>query len=132
GTPGGRLEPDKDFIIRPDGTRTTLDQPWSEVVPWVCVGASETRSGLLCVNHQPPEPGQTDSYVSWPFEKGRDGQFQEMTVFGFGRKGYKELVQHVPDLKRLPSRFSIALVPSADPTTTRRVAESILSAETTR
>jgi acetyl esterase/lipase len=29
---------------------------------------------------------------------------RHMTVFGFGRKGRKELVQHVPDLKKLPAR----------------------------
>ena len=37
-----------------------------------------------------------------------------MTVFGFGRKGYKELVEHVPDLKNLPARFSIAFIDRAD------------------
>ena len=37
-----------------------------------------------------------------------------MTVFGFGRKGFKELVQHVPDLKRLPARYSIAFIERAD------------------
>ena len=37
-----------------------------------------------------------------------------MTVFGFGRKGYKELVEHVPDLKRLPARFSIGFIDRAD------------------
>jgi hypothetical protein len=129
GTPGGKLESSKDFVIRPSGMKTTLDTPWSEVVPWVCFGASETPVGLVCVNHQKPEAGQTDSYVSWPFEKEKDGQFHEMTVFGFGRKGYKELVKHVPDLKQLPAKFSIAFVEKADLATAVKSAKMILEAK---
>jgi hypothetical protein len=125
GTPGGKLEADKDFVIRPDGTKTTLDRPWSEVVPWVCFGASETPLGFVLVNHQEPEKGETDSYVSWPFQKEADGSFQDMTVFGFGRKGYKELVKHVPDLKRLPARFSIGFVGAADHKTAKAACEAI-------
>jgi hypothetical protein len=71
------------------------------------LGAVETAVGFVLVNHQGPEPGEVDSYFSWPFERDPDGSFQNMTVFGFGRKGYKELVEHVPDLKRLPARLSI-------------------------
>jgi hypothetical protein len=126
GTPGGKLESNLDFVIRPDGTKTTLDTPWSEVVPWVCFGASETPTGLVCLSHQKPEKGQTDSYVSWPFEKGTDGQFHEMTVFGFGRKGFKELVKHVPDLTILPAKFSVALVPTADQATAKILVDTIL------
>jgi putative heme-binding domain-containing protein len=114
GTPGGALDAERDFVIRPDGLKTTLDHAWSQVVPWVCFGASETPVGFVCVNHQDPEPGEVDSYVSWPFRKEDDGSFRDMTVFGFGRKGYKELVQHVPDLKRLPARYSIGFVGRAD------------------
>lgn len=123
GTPGGRLDPKEDFVLRPDGTRTDLDTPWSAVVPWVCFGAKESTSGLVFINHQAPEPGETDSYVSWPFRREADGSFQDMTVFGFGRKGYKELVQHVPDLERLPARFTIALVDRADLSTARAAFE---------
>ena len=125
GTPGGKLDADKDFVIRPDGTKTTLDQPWSQVVPWVCFGAAETPAGFFCVNHQESEQGETDSYVSWPFQKGPDRSFQDMTVFGFGRKGYKELVEHVPDLKRLPARFSIGFVGVADHKTAKAACEAI-------
>jgi hypothetical protein len=125
GTPGGKLHPDKDFVIRPDGTKTTLDRPWSEVVSWVCFGVAETPVGFICVNHQEPEPGETDSYVSWPFQREADGSFQDMTVFGFGRKGYKELVKHVPDLKRLPARFSIGFVAVADHKTAKVTCEAI-------
>ena len=125
GTPGGTLDAEKDFVIRPDGQKTTLDRAWSQVVPWVCFGASETPVGLVLVNHQEPEPGETDSYVSWPFRKEDDGSFRDMTVFGFGRKGYKELVQHVADLKRLPARYSIGFIDQADYTTAKATCERL-------
>jgi hypothetical protein len=126
GTPGGKLDARDDFVIRPDGTKTTLDEPWSQAVPWVCFGAAETRVGFVLINHQRPEPAQVDSYVSWPFQKDAEGSYQDMTVFGFGRKGYKELVEHVPDLKRLPARFSVAFVERADLATARSVCERLL------
>ncbi len=129
GTPGGQLDAAKDFVLRSDGTKTTLDQPWSQVVPWVCFGAAESPVGLVCVNHQSPEPGETDSYVSWPFAKEADGSFQEMTVFGFGRKGYKELIQHTPDLKQLPARYTIAFVERADFATARSLCDRFRMAE---
>jgi hypothetical protein len=37
-----------------------------------------------------------------------------MTVFGFGRKGYHELVKHVPDLTRLPAKYSIGFIDRAN------------------
>jgi hypothetical protein len=101
-------------------------------VPWVCFGSAETPVGLVLVNHQAPEPGQVDSYVSWPFRKEGSGSFQDMTVFGFGRKGYKELVQHVADLKRLPARFSIAFVNRADAATAQAVSVQMLTAHVER
>ena len=55
-----------------------------------------------------------------------DGSFQDMTVFGFGRKGHKELIQHVPDLKKLPARFSIGFIDRADPATARVACERLL------
>ena len=84
------------------------------MVPWVCFGAAETQIGFVCVNHQEPEPHESDSYVSWPFKKDPDGSFREMTVFGFGRKGHEKLVQHIADLTRLPARYSIAFVDRAE------------------
>ncbi len=125
GTPGGKLDAKNDFVIRPDGTKSALDEPWSQVVRWVCFGASETPLGLVLLNHQDPEPLEADSYVSWPFEREKDGSFQDMTVFGFGRKGFKELVEHVPDLKRLPARFSIGFIDRADFATARAACEKL-------
>jgi hypothetical protein len=62
GTPGGALDAKGDFVIRPDGRKTTLDDPWSQVVSWVCFGARETPMGFVLINHQDPEPGEVDSY----------------------------------------------------------------------
>jgi hypothetical protein len=132
GTPAGKLDAARDFVIRPDGRKTILDQPWSQVVPWVCFGSAETPVGFVLVNHQAPEPGQVDSFVSWPFRKEGNGSFQDMTVFGFGRKGYKELVQHVADLKRLPARYSIAFVDRADAATAQAVSVQMLTADVER
>jgi hypothetical protein len=126
GTPGGRVDAARDFVIRPDGLKTSLDESWSQVVPWVCFGAAETPRGFLLVNHRRPEPAEVDSYVSWPFRREADGSYQDMTVFGFGRKGHKELVEHVPDLKRLPARFSIAFVERAELGSAAAAAERLL------
>ena len=92
-------------------------------MPWVCFGTAESSVGFVCVNHQEPEKGETDSYVAWPFVKDKDGSFQDMTVFGFGRKGYKELIKHIPDLTRLPARFSIGFVDKADQATAKALYE---------
>ena len=46
-----------------------------------------------------------------------------MTVFGFGRKGHKELVKHVPDLTGLPGGYSIGFVEKADLATAKAFAE---------
>ena len=79
----------------------------------------------MLVNHQESEAGEMDSCVAWPFRKESDGSFQEMTVFGFGRKGYKELVEHVPDLKKLPAKFSIGFIARADFATAKGACERI-------
>ena len=48
-----------------------------------------------------------------------------MTVFGFGRKGHEELVQHVADLTRLPARYSIAFIDRADYATAKATCERL-------
>ena len=48
-----------------------------------------------------------------------------MTVFGFGRKGYKELVQHIPDLKRLPADSASRFIDRADFATARAMCERL-------
>ncbi len=119
GTPGGKLDAEHDFAILPDGCRKTLDQPWTQVLPWVCFGSASSSAGLVCVNHQDPEPAEADSYVAWPFVRKDDGSFRDMTVFGFGRKGHEKLIQHIPDLRRLPARYSIAVIKKSDHATAK-------------
>ena len=58
GTPGGKLDAEEDFVIRPDGQKTTLDHAWSEVVPWVCFGASETPVGFVLRQSPGPRAGR--------------------------------------------------------------------------
>ncbi len=125
GTPGGKLDAEKDFVIRPDGQKITLDRPGRRSSPGSALARPRRPSASSCVNHQEPEPGEMDSYVSWPFMKENDGSFQDMTVFGFGRKGHKELVKHVPDLTRLPARYSIAFIDRADHATAKAACERL-------
>jgi len=88
---------------------------------------AKPRSGSSWSTISGPSRAKLTPYVSWPFQKENDGSYQEMTVFGFGRKGYKELVQHVPDLKTLPARFSIGFVERADFPTARAACERLLA-----
>jgi hypothetical protein len=108
GTPGGRLDADADFVVRPNGRRTTTAEPWEENVPWVCFGAQESPWALLCVRHDPDGPAA--SYVAWPYKPEADGGFQQMTVFGWGRLGWQDPKQHQPQMRELPARFSIGFI----------------------
>jgi hypothetical protein len=115
GTPGGALDPADDFVLRPGGRKTPLSEPWTDSVPWVCFGARESPHGLLLLHHQAPEPGQTDSYVSWPYKSEADGALNQMTVFGFGRPAWTDPKQHTPPLQVLPAKLSIAITGSTEP-----------------
>ncbi len=110
GTPGGKLNPGEDFVIRPGGKKTPLTVPWTDDVSWLVFGAKESPFGLLCLAHQPSPPV---SYVSWPYTPEPDGGVNQMTVSGFGRPGWQDPKQHTPPLDKLPARFSIAIVPHA-------------------
>jgi len=107
GTPGGRLDPAGDFALRPGDRKTALTDPWSDVIPWAAFGAGDSPYALLCINHQAGSSG--DSYVSWPYTPDEEGHLNQMTVFGFGRPGWKSPDQHTPQLTGLPARFTIAV-----------------------
>lgn len=93
GTPGGKLDEDSDYCIRPgqgganktlakvrwDGDLSDPDGPGE----WVCFGDGDRV--IYLVHHEDDEG--LDSY--WPMKK-------EMTVFGFGRKGMKKFMEDVP------------------------------------
>jgi len=110
GTPGGKLDAEEDFVIRPGNRKTPLTEPWVDDVRWLVFGAKESPYGLLCFAHQPSPPA---SYVSWPYKPEPDGGLNQMTVSGFGRPGWQDPKQHTPPLDKLPARFSIAILPRA-------------------
>lgn len=112
GTPGGELNVAEDFAVRPGGRKTPLTEPWTDHIPWVAFGAKESPNSLLLVNHQLGSP--VDSYVSWPYTPEPDGGLNQMTVFGFGRLGWKDSKQHTPQLRSLPATFSIAMMRGSD------------------
>jgi hypothetical protein len=123
GTPGGALDAEKDFVVRPDNRKTFLTEPWSDNVPWVYFGASESPAALFLINHQRHDV--VDSYVAWPYKRGADGSFQQMTVFGFGRPDWKDPKQHTPPLTGLPARFSIGFAKTTDYPAVSKLIESI-------
>src|SRR5262249_10768246 len=108
GTPGGRLEAEADFVLRPGGRRTAVVEPWEDRVPWVCFGAKESPWALLCANYASAIPAA--SSVAWPYKPEADGALYQMTVFGWGRPGWRDPRQHQPQLVELPARFSIGFV----------------------
>ncbi len=111
GTPGGALDVDRDFVVRPGNRKTPLSEPWTDNVPWVYFGAGEGRSTFFLIKHQPHD--KTDSYVAWPYKPEADGSFHQMTVFGFGRPDWQNPKQHTPPLTGLPARFSIGFAESS-------------------
>ncbi len=112
GTPGGALDAEEDFVLRPHGHRTMLDRPWAEPVPWVIFGAKESPHGLLLVNHQ--DDAAEASYAPWPYAPSAREAMGLMTVFGFGRPAWDDPGQHTPPLSALPARYTIAVTPAAD------------------
>jgi hypothetical protein len=105
GTPGGKLNAEDDFVIRPGGKKTALNEPWKDIVPWVVFGSKESPHRFFLVNHQPDSP--VDSYVSWPYRATPDEPLNQMTVFGFGRPDWQDPKQHTPPMTGLPAKFSI-------------------------
>jgi hypothetical protein len=121
GTPGGALEADRDFVLRPGGRRTTLAEPWEDQIPWACFGSAKSPYALLLVSHE----AQAASYVAWPYQPETDGSFRQMTVFGWGRPGWQDFRQHQPQLRALPARFSIAAVHGSEEPKLARMAETV-------
>ena len=112
GTPGGQLEVNDDFVLRADGRRTALREPWTGAVPWVCFQAKESPRSFFLINHQTNSP--VDSCVSWPYKPEPDGGLNQMTVFGFGRPSWTDPKQHTPTLDQLPARFTIGFTEATD------------------
>ncbi|WP_226782396.1 hypothetical protein [Oceaniglobus trochenteri] len=105
GTPGGKLEEERDFCIRSDGLRRPLSERWDEELPapkWIAFGKEGTARTLWLHSHSPEHQTCRDSF--WPME-------QNMTVFGFGRVGMEMTMNHAP------ARFTVGICEedSADP-----------------
>jgi hypothetical protein len=113
GAPGGALQAEGDVVIRPGGRRTTLAEPWEDDIPWACFGSVRSPYALLLVSRSPAV--RQASYVAWPYKPEADGAFRQMTVFGWGRLGWRDPKQHEPQLRELPGTFSLALVRGTDP-----------------
>ncbi|MBN1997059.1 hypothetical protein JW935_05870 [candidate division KSB1 bacterium] len=96
GTPGGALEEESDYIVRPMGSRiikTTAAEKWEgDIVAdgtageWIYFADGKTRHKIFFVHHDDDEA--IDSY--WPMNR-------EMTVFGFGRNGLEKYMTKIPD-----------------------------------
>jgi hypothetical protein len=125
GTPGGKLDSDEDFVVRPGNRKTSLNEPWTEDVPWVFFTAKESRSSFFLVDHQ-SDPGP-ESYVSWPYKPDAKNRYHQMTVFGFGRPGWDDPKQHTPPLTTLPARFSIGFAPTIEYTAVEATVKTILT-----
>ena len=79
GTPGGVMEPDKDFMVRPDNTKTLLSETWTNDLAaqeWAYFSDPAVDKSLFAAHHEDDQ--LEDTY--WPFNK------NVLTVFGFGRK----------------------------------------------
>lgn len=123
GTPGGVLESEQDFVLRPGGKRTSLSDPWEDRVAWTCFCSPRSPYGLFLINHD--AQAEAASYVAWPYQKEPDGSFHQMTVFGWGRLGWQDPKQHQPQLRSLPACFSLAFVASPQEADLSRMAAEV-------
>ncbi len=104
GTPGGVLEPTKDFMVRSNGVKTLLNQSWAQDIPsneWVYFSDPSvgTVGRSLFVTHQEDDT-LLDQYWSYNY----------MTVFGFGRKE----ANLTKLLSTVPQHFTIGLIDGTD------------------
>ena len=78
GTPGGVMEPDKDFMVRPDNTKTLLSESWTgdlAAQEWAYFSDPAVDKSLFAAHHE--DDIIQDTY--WPYKT------NVLTVFGFGR-----------------------------------------------
>jgi len=102
GTPGGKLEPNKDFWVRSDQTKNFLSQTWNGELngpEWAYFGDGNSNRILFLIHHE--EDQFYDQY--WTMNG-------EMTVFGFGRK-YQCCN---PAINIFPGHFTIGFAEVAD------------------
>ncbi|HLF95011.1 MAG TPA: hypothetical protein VJB14_16200 [Planctomycetota bacterium] len=100
GTPGGKLDPEKDYVVRSNGERSSAAAKWTGDIAgpeWLYFGDGKLDRVLFLAHHEEDE--KVDSY--WPMEG-------NMTVFGFGRDG---LTKH---LDTVPQRFTVGFRETSD------------------
>lgn len=81
GTPGGDLEPSKDFVVRSNGAQNLTSQSWNGDLAgeeWAYIADPDVNRAIYLVNHA--EDTAPDSYRPLGDSNG------DMTVFGFGRQ----------------------------------------------
>lgn len=103
GTPGGKLEPSSDYVVRSDGTETKASASWKQALgaeQWAYIGDPNVDRALFLVQHNPDNA--LDSYGP--------STNNEMAIFGFGRDGTLALIKKTD----LPNYFTIGLL--EDPT----------------
>lgn len=101
GTPGGKLEPNKDRWFRSDGEKGVAAEDWRLDLPypeWVAFIEEKNEIALFLLNQN--DDDCLDQY--WPME-------ENMTVFGFGR-GKNPNQRTVATMKKLPAVMTMALV----------------------
>lgn len=99
GTPGGKIDLETDFCLRPPDRKTAAGRRWDDKLPlpaWVVFGDAKVGRSLVVVNHNADRAA--DSY--WPMQG-------NMTVFGFGRRDLDK------SLRTRDARFTVRLVESA-------------------
>jgi hypothetical protein len=102
GTPGGRLDLDRDYWVRSNGRRFPVTESWSGPLPspkWVYFGDSSLDRVLFLVQHE--DNNASDQF--WQMQG-------NMTVFGFGRQ-YRCCEKY---LTAVPAQFTVGFAETAD------------------
>jgi hypothetical protein len=102
GTPGGKLDLDRDYWVRSSGDKLPVSESWSGSLPapkWVYFGDEALRRVLFVIQH---EDNQAQDQF-WQMQG-------NMTVFGFGRQ-YRCCEKY---LTRTPAQFTIGFAETAE------------------
>jgi hypothetical protein len=102
GTPGGKLDLDRDYWVRSDGARLPVTESWSGSLPspkWVYFGDGAVRRVLFLAQHE----GKQAQDQFWQMQG-------NMTVFGFGRQ-YRCCEKY---LTQVPAQFTVGFAETAD------------------